>query len=227
MERGEPIAFEEAEKSKLAGYLKRFYGELRDSKGQQYSSSSLLSIRSGLQRHLSRPPHEKNINLIFEHDFKPANRVLTGKIRVLKEKGLDTSTSHKAISLEHIQQMYSTGALSTSSPLSLQHKVYFEVALHFVRGGREILRELSKDHFIFRVTPDGAEYATLKLNPVESNSQGIGANEGLQHQRMYATGNKNCPVASLRSYLEKLNPKCSSFFQRPKLSNYEGEQIWY
>ena len=31
-----------------------------------------------------------------------------------------------------------------------------------------------------------------------------------------ATGKKNCPVKSLKLYLEKLNPKCDEFFQRPK-----------
>ena len=31
-----------------------------------------------------------------------------------------------------------------------------------------------------------------------------------------ATGKKNCPVKSLKLYLEKLNPKCDAFFQRPR-----------
>ena len=36
-----------------------------------------------------------------------------------------------------------------------------------------------------------------------------------------------CPVASLKKYLSKLNPKCSSFFQRPKNNISSDDDTWY
>ena len=33
---------------------------------------------------------------------------------------------------------------------------------------------------------------------------------------MKATRGKNCPVASFKAYVQRLNPKQSAFFQRPK-----------
>ena len=43
---------------------------------------------------------------------------------------------------------------------------------------------------------------------------------------VYATGNANCPVSSFKIYIEKLNPKIDTFFQRPKL-NPVKDGPWY
>lgn len=53
-------------------------------------------------------------------------------------------------------QIYASGVLSLSTPMSLQFKVFFELSLHFGRRGREGLRELSKNDIHFVKDSDGA-----------------------------------------------------------------------
>jgi len=45
--------------------------------------------------------------------------------------------------------------------------------------------------------------------------------------RMHATSSQICPVYSLRRYIEKRNPLCSAFFQRPKDSFSESDAVWF
>ena len=109
--------------------------------------------------------------------------------------------------------------LSLDDPVSLQRKVFFEVVLHFGRRGREGLRTIRKEDIVFKVDEHGREYAMLGFNPLEKNHQGLSAREREHSQQMYGTGNKNCPLLSLKMYLGKLNENCSAFFQRPKSVN--------
>ena len=80
-----------------------------------------------------------------------------------RENGFDVTKHKKAIAPGDIQKMYSTGVLSNDSPKSLQHKVFFELCLHFGRQGREGLHKLRQDSFEF-VTDDvnaDTEYVTF------------------------------------------------------------------
>ena len=40
-------------------------------------------------------------------------------------------------------------------------------------------------------------------------------------------GDPNCPVKSLKMYIEKLNPKCPFLFQKPKSSSVGLSPVWY
>lgn len=207
--------------------MRKFYAELISREGKEYSRSSLLSIRAAIHRHLTGPSHKRVLNVISGPDFKCANDVLTGKIKTLKKEGLDTSTSHPAIKDSDIKLMYSTGTLSDDNPTSLQMKVYFEFCLHFGRRGREGLRELKKQHFVFKFDDHGNEYCTLSHNSLEKNYQGVSMHELNHDQRMYSTGHEHCPLRSLKKYLNLLHPDQEAFFQRPRVSGFENESIWY
>ena len=41
------------------------------------------------------------------------------------------------------------------------------------------------------------------------------------------TGTERCPVLSFKSYVNKLNPKCNMFFQRPKPRIKSTDAVWY
>lgn len=146
----------------------------------------------------------------------------------MRKAGLDKTTRHTPITPEHLKQLYQSGAFLTSTPTTLQNKVFFELSLHFGRRGREGLRELKTDMIKLETSPSGQEYATLTCVPHEKNYQGVGSHATEEHdQCMYATGRDTCPVASLKLYLSHLNPDCPWFFQRPKTTNYKGKVIWY
>lgn len=224
---GLPIEFEYLPDDVLCKQLRKFYAELSNQEGKQYSKSSLICIRGALHRHLTGPSYQRVVNIISGPAFKCANDVLTGKIKKLKKEGLDMSASHPPIKDADIKLMYSSGTLTDDNPTGLQLKVYFEFCLHFGRRGREGLRELQKKPFSFKMDEIGNEYATLTHNPLEKNHQGVSLHEIEHGQRMYSTGGELCPLRSLKKYLNLLNPDLEDFFQRPKITGYEGENIWY
>ena len=92
-----------------------------------------------------------------------------------------------------MRKMYSSDVLGIDNPVSLQHKVYVEVALHFCRRGREGLLELTKNSFCEKVDSDGRTYITLGFNEPEKNHQGLGKGDETEEPRMYKQGWENCP----------------------------------
>lgn len=211
----------------LCKTLRKFYGELQNREGKSYSKSSLVSMRGALQRYLTGDRVQRVINIVTGPEFKSANDVLNGKLKQLKREGLDVSKSHPPISDNDILKMYSSGTLSNLNPTSLQLKVFLEVCMHFGRRGREGLRELTKKHLEFKRDDVGNEFVTLSFNPAEKNRQGVAMRDIEHDQRLYATGSDNCPLVSLKKYLNLLNPNCNAFFQRPKRDNFSASDIWY
>ncbi len=103
-----------------------------------------------------------------------------------------------------------------SSPQGLQDKVFIDVMIDFCNRGRENLRAMTADHFEEHVRSDGLTFITLKDMLTKNKRED--ADEACQWGFMVELpGNSRCPVAAFRKYKEKLNPICSSFWQRPKL----------
>lgn len=223
-----PVDFETLSEEDLAQTLSVFYPSARTRDGEQYLKSSLMCIRAAIQRHLQGPPHNRNINLVGGSAFSQANSIIKGTIKEMRKEGLDKTTRHSPIHPEDLKQIYTSGALLTTTPTTLQNKVFFEISLHFGRRGREGLRELKTEMIEIQSDPRGQKYATLTCNAHEKNYQGTENHQGKEHiQRMYETKKDSCPVASLQKYLGHLNPDCPWFFQRPKTTNFKGKVIWY
>ena len=159
--------------------------------------------------------------------FVAANNVLVGQCRKLKASGKDVSKHYPAIKKDDLCKMYSSRVLSVDNPVALQRKVFFEVVLHFGRRGREGLRDINKSDIHFKVDENGKEYATLGFNPLEKNHQGFSSKEGEHQQQMYGSDTENCPLASFKFYLSKLNESCEAFFQRPRSKKWEASPSWY
>lgn len=219
--------FETLEEDALNNMLRKFYAELHNQDGKKYSRSALLGIRAAIQRFLTSGAVSRKINIINGEAFKPANEVLVGLLRKLKQDGQDKSKSHPAISEFELAKLYTSGALSDENPISLQNKVFFEVCLHFGRRGREGLRELKKEHFCFVFDEVGVEFVTLCFNPAEKNHQGFNLKDTEHDQRLYGTGAANCPLVSLKKYINLLHPDCPFFFQRPREGDLDGASTWY
>ena len=104
---------------------------------------------------------------MHDREFQGSNQVFYGNMRTLRQAGLDRSRHKDAVTENDMRKMYSSGVLGIDNPVSLQHKVYVEVALHFCRRGREGLRELTKNSFCEKVDSDGRSYITLGFNELE------------------------------------------------------------
>ena len=139
--------FEDTSTEELNKLLRRFYGEVQPKKGHHYSRSAYLNIRNGINRHLNGPPFSRNTNIMQDREFGSSNQIFTAVLKEMRRAGLD-QTRHKAIiEPEDIEKMYKTGTLSTSDPVALQRKVFFDLSFHFTRREREGLRALEKNKF--------------------------------------------------------------------------------
>ena len=146
-DRGLGLQFEEYPVDVLNAKLRTFFAELRNGKVEAYSKISLVNIRAGLNRHLTSPPFNRALNLMHDREFQGSNQVFYGNMRTLRQAWLDWNRHKDAVTENDMRKMYSSGVLGIDNPVSLQHKVYVEVALHFCRRGREGLRELNKNSF--------------------------------------------------------------------------------
>ena len=227
--RGESVDFEYLPADELADLLRRFYGEVRTKKKTDYSKQAMISLRAGIQRHIQGPPYNRNINIISDREFKQENMDKTGRIKKNRREGLDTTKHKSAIQPGDVRKMYDSGTLSNNNPKALQSKVFFEIMLHFGRRAKEGLHDLKVDSFEFRTDADGHVYVTIPYNEATKTNHGLESDREEKEQRMYETGDPDtCPIASLKLYLSKLNPKSPSFFQHISTkSSVMFEKYWY
>jgi len=69
------VNFEDDAEQILAEKLKGFYGSLRMVNGERYSRSGMINMRSGINRHLTNPPHNRQLNIMRDRVFMSANQV--------------------------------------------------------------------------------------------------------------------------------------------------------
>lgn len=75
---------EEMNEKQLEESLSRLYTEARNKKGEEYSKSSLISLRNAIERYLNSPPSMKNFKL-NSAAFTSSSRMLNAKIISLKQ----------------------------------------------------------------------------------------------------------------------------------------------
>lgn len=113
----------------------------------------MVNIRSGLNRYLQSPPHNRIINLMNDRQFQNANKVFSGVLRVNKQNGLDVRKPKVPISEEDITKLYDAyflPGLKAGNSEILMHKVFFDVVYYLSRRAKEGLHKLRKNSFEFK-----------------------------------------------------------------------------
>lgn len=72
--------------------LRRFYAEARTQKGEQYSKSTLLGFRHGIERYLNSPPYNKGLQLASDSRFVRSNQMLDAQLINLRKRKRDPQT---------------------------------------------------------------------------------------------------------------------------------------
>jgi len=98
-----------------------------------------------IDRYLNSLPEFDGISIIRDPLFKIANKSLSAKLKQLKAQGFAKVQHHPSISPEDIQKCYETKVFSDETQISLLRVNWFNISLHFCRGGRENLRSLTLD----------------------------------------------------------------------------------
>ena len=195
--------------------LQYFYAEVRQKDGTMYSRSTMCGMRAGIQRYLQGPPLYKNINIINNPIFSKSNKVFVAMLKKLKADGLDTTSHYPPISDADMQKISQDNAFNLDNATELQEKVWFDISLHFARRGRENLRKLTPQSFVFKTDDIGKEYVEMAYHEKTKNHPGTVNDMHFSKPRMYQNGKSNCPVNSLKLYLQCRNQETSDFFQLP------------
>ena len=88
--------FEALPVPELASLLRQFYGTVRSKKGEEYTKTSYLNIRNAINRYLTSPPFNLQINITHDKEFQAANQVFSGILKQLRVEGKD-QTKHKTV----------------------------------------------------------------------------------------------------------------------------------
>ncbi|XP_031561324.1 uncharacterized protein LOC116297270 [Actinia tenebrosa] len=218
-------------KEELNDNLKSFYAEARNKDGGNYSKSTLLGFRNGIERYLSNPPHKKSFHIATDPAFKQSNQILDAKLKSMKKKG-ESNVQHKpAIEPEDLRRLKESQAISPTTPQGLLFNVWFHITLYFCRRGREGQRNIKKSSFAFLRDENSRPYATMTHDEATKTRQGGLDDRSASFEklgRIYQTDHPNDGYHALCLYVEKLNPECEAFFQFPKrFWNGEQEKVWF
>lgn len=82
--RGSRRDFEHLDSVSLANVLEEFYENLTKPDGEEYSVSTMHTIRASISRYLSLPPQSKPFSIIRDREFKKANEAFYRRIRRLQ-----------------------------------------------------------------------------------------------------------------------------------------------
>ncbi|XP_041862895.1 uncharacterized protein LOC121653454 isoform X2 [Melanotaenia boesemani] len=225
--------FETLDKNALCAVLRSFYAEARSKSGQVYSKSSLISIRSSLNRYLNDPPYCRTLDLTKDPELRSANLTLAAVIRRLEEQGAGPVVQKQAITRSDLQKLYDSSVFNSDTPFGLLNKVWFETCMYFCTRGRENQRELEEDSFGLAVDEDGKKFVYFKaLGPYHKSRSAAWTKKHPETDedtlpRMYETGTDKCPYASFVQYVSKRNPVCRAFFQRPRDHCCASDVTWY
>ena len=154
----------------LAPMLRRFYGELKSGNRKMLTPSSLVCIRSGIQRALVEL-RESPLNITTDTAFAKANATFNAKCKLYAKLGNPKPKRKEEIApgdLEKIK-MYISDASTMTDPRRLTRAVWFLLAFNLGSRGREIYRQLRKDSLMFAVDDMDREYFTISQSVVEKN----------------------------------------------------------
>ncbi|XP_072022963.1 uncharacterized protein [Amphiura filiformis] len=206
--------------SQLDALLQKFYCGSRQQNGTLYCKKSMMAIRFGIQRHFL---NTKKVDVVYHDDFANSSRVFKCFSATLKQKGKGVVTHKEAISAEDMAIIQES--LELSDPLGLQDKVILDVMLYFCNRGRENLREMTRDSF--EISEEGGKQKITLKDTLTKNNRGDDQ-EKSQGGVMLSTGiGPRCPVNTFLLYMDKLNPGCECFWQKPKPKAKSAASVWY
>ena len=164
--------------------------------GTTLAKSTFSTIRCGINRHLKNPPFKREVNVMTQIEFSSSNRMFVSVLKTIKEQGGDETASWPSVLKNDLDKIRKTDAFDLNDPKQLQQKVFFDIHLYFARRGRENDRSLKTNAFLFKKDDTELEYYELKYYEKTKNHQVSSASQ--TKARMYATGEKNCPVLTLK-----------------------------
>ncbi|KAJ8301588.1 hypothetical protein KUTeg_020575 [Tegillarca granosa] len=166
------------------------------------------NLRYRLCRHILS---ETGIDVADSDHFNESLEVYRSVLVDLKRKGFGSTDHTRAITAEDMTRLYDVGhvVFTTTTPVGLQQKVWFEIMFYLCRRGRENLRDMTtRETFAVGTDSTGRRYAYQVRSELDKNHRERDKpDESIGEGRMYEIlGDDLCPVASFTKYKAKLHP---------------------
>lgn len=213
----------------LSNYLSYYYYSLRRKDSKPYSPTSLICIRASIQRYLSGPKVNRDINIVEDVRFKRCNGILKAMVKKWLNDDGSKAKQYESIEKEDLEKM--RRYFDRETPVILQQEAWFSIVYYFALRGREVIRDLTPKSISFTEDASGKKFAYINQSYLSKNvkaSLSAKEFENLSQARMYSTPEEreNCPVKCLELYLEKMCDDCDNLFPMPlKIKN--DSSIWY
>ncbi|KAL3860220.1 hypothetical protein ACJMK2_010375 [Sinanodonta woodiana] len=221
-EKGFDPYFEHQSKEHINNMMERFYMEVRTKDGSKYSINSLYQFKHHLNRYLNSSPLNRNITITTDEEFKQSNMILMKVQQELQDK----PDNPQIIPNSDLQKLYTTGCLSTKSPVNLSWKVWFEITYFLCSANPKLGQEFQrncKKHDLVLYEDENGKYFTFSDETLKKhfNSSSEPRMTALSHDP------GRCPVRSTLMYLEKLSPRIEFLFQYPRSGTGITHSTWY
>ncbi|CAC5409680.1 KCTD1_15 [Mytilus coruscus] len=219
--------FETLSGSKLNKFLERFYKEVRSKDGKPYTRSTIVGIRASINRYMNSLPESCRLSILKHEAFSSSNALL--ERMNLEDKNRPKTTIKRIISANDLTTLMRSSVIEANVPSSLVRKVWIDLCLHFGMKGKEAIRTLTKESFLFETDENGHQYYRLnydlEMPKIESFSE---MHDWHWFARMYSIEDSQyCPVKSMNAYISKLSADIPEFFQRPVDKKSMTDEIWF
>ena len=202
--------------------MRLFVMEVRKADGGKYPPATIRNLLSGLNREMMKNKVEFSIMDKVDRRFRELHLTLDSVCSELHRTGVGvTRNSARVILTEDEALFWEKGLLGTSSPIVLQHTVFFYVGMQFVLRGVQEQHDLCISQFVRHPADHGiysAEVCYEYTEYISKNNQHRFKDSKAKNKvvKAYARpGSERCVVKLLDRYLPLLPVGSTYFYLRP------------
>jgi hypothetical protein len=206
-------------KEMLDDLLSGFMASVRTKEGDLFTCGSLSNIYHALARIVLK---KFNFDIRGDPAVTKCPRMVKNMKAISKKDGKGQVQHTDVIGEDDRKKL---GAMTSHTPVLLQYKAWLTLQLHFAKRGGENMDDMKKNTIVYNKNETGREYITLKDTMTKNHREGdkSASYGGI----LMSTGDGNCPVKLVTSYIAKLHPKNEFLWQRPRQQFIEEDPWWY
>jgi len=141
---------------------------------------------------------------VRDTEFLSSRQVLEGIARKHRELGMG-KRPNKAQSLtkEEEEILWENGQLGDKTPRSLLNTIWWLLTMHFGLCGQQEHPDMKVKDFSFEKDDGGTEFVIFSKGLTKTRGGRLRVKPRLATSKMFATGEKRCPITLFKKYLNK------------------------